>query len=191
MIVFDIDKWVPQFLLQDKNGCALAKAIEAGVQMMNDTVKSAFHSAFDYDAMPEWRLDELAWETNCLYDYSADIETKRRWIRNAVPMYRLYGTPAAIYQYLGGYFDNVQLEEYWQYGGEPYHFRVTVEGGWDPSNELWARHAISVAKNVRSVMDGLRGGTECSAGFTADGQILCRIVYPLAGEESWAGLWPP
>ena len=37
MFTFDITKWVPRFLLNDKNGYALAKAIEAALQMMNDT----------------------------------------------------------------------------------------------------------------------------------------------------------
>ncbi len=190
MFKFDVERWVPQFILRDKNGYALSRAIEAGVQMMNDTVKAAFRSAFDYDAMPEWRLDELAWETNCLYDYSADVEKKRRWIRNSVPLYRLYGTPAAIYQYLSGYFDDIDLEEYWEYAGEPFHFRVTVEGEWDPANEAWARHAIEVAKNVRSVLDGLRIGTKCRIGICAEGRMLARFTYPLTGAENWAGRWP-
>lgn len=190
MFTFDVTRHVPRFILQDKNGYAVAKAIEAAVQIMNDTIQQGVDCVLNYDTMPEWRLDELAWETNCLYDYNADLETKRRWIKNAIPLYRLFGTPQAVYQYIGSYFGAVDLEENWQYGGDPYHFRVTVEGEWTPENEAWARKAIGTAKNVRSVLDSLRIGSKCKIGIIATGEVLARFGYPLTGTENWAGRWP-
>jgi len=190
MFTFDVTRNVPRFLLQDKNGYAVAKAIEAGIQTMNDTVNQGVHCIYDYDTMPEWRLDELAWETNCLYDYNADIATKRQWIKNAIPLYRLFGTPQAVYQYIASYFGGMDLEENWQYNGSAYHFRVTVEGEWTPENEAWARKAIAAAKNVRSVLDSLRIGAKCHIGIVAEGKVLARFTYPLTGAENWAGRWP-
>lgn len=190
MFEFEAARWVPRFILDDKNGYAVAKAIEAAMKYLNDTILQGVKCITDYDSMPEWRLDELAWELNCLYDYSADIETKRTWIKNAVPLYRLWGTPHAIYQYVRGYFDNIDLEENWIYGGEPYHFRMTVEGEWTAKNEAWVRRAIQTAKNVRSVLDSLRIGHRCFIGITAEGGVLARFVYPLTGTEAYAGRWP-
>lgn len=190
MFTFDVTRHVPRFILNDKNGYAVAKAIEAAVQIMNDTIKQGVDCVLDCDAMPEWRLDEMAWETNCLYDYKADIATKREWIKNAIPLYRLFGTPQAVYQYIGSFFSDVELEENWQYGGEPYHFRVTVGGEWTPENEAWARKAIDTAKNVRSVLDSLRIGSKCHVGMIATGEVLARFSYPLTGAENWAGRWP-
>lgn len=190
MFTFDVTRHVPRFILQDKNGYAVAKAIEAAVQIMNDTIQQGVDCVLNYDTMTEWRLDELAWETNCLYDYNADLETKRQWIKNAIPLYRLFGTPQAVYQYIGSYFGAVDLEENWQYGGDPYHFRVTVEGEWTPENEAWARKAIGTAKNVRSVLDSLRIGSKCKIGIVATGEVLARFGYPLTGAENWAGRWP-
>lgn len=190
MFTFDVTRHVPRFILQDKNGYAVAKAIEAALQIMNDTIQRGVHCTLNYDTMPEWRLDEMAWETNCLYDYNADIATKREWIKNAIPLYRLFGTPQAVYQYIGSYFDDVDLEENWQYDGDPYHFRVTVEGEWTAEKEVWARRAINTAKNVRSVLDSLRIGTKCHIGMTATGDVLTRFAYPLTGAENWAGRWP-
>ena len=128
MFTVDITKFVPNFLLADKNGYAIAMAFQAALQMMNDIISDGVDCVIDYDTMPEWRLDELAWELNCLYDYNADIEVKRDWIKNAIPYYRLYGTPQAITKYIGSYFDSIELEENWVYSGSPYHFRVTVDG---------------------------------------------------------------
>jgi P2-related tail formation protein len=190
MFEFDVTKWVPKFILRDKNGYALAKAIEAGMQMMNNIIEEGVNCIADYDTMPEWRLDELAWETNCLYDYNADISVKREWIRNAIPLYRLYGTPEAIYQYIGNYFDDIDLEEKWIYDGEPYHFRLTVEGDWTPEKEAWAKKAIGTAKNVRSVLDVIRIGCKCDLAIAAEGEVLARFHYPLTGKENYAGRWP-
>ena len=141
MFKFYVSRFVPKFILADKNGHAIAKAIEAAMQYMNKAIDTGVKCIYDFDTMPEWRLDELAWETNCLYDFHADVEAKRAWIRRAIPLYRLYGTPAAIYEYLDGYFDDIDVEENWQYGGDHYHFRVTVDGTWTPENEAWARKA--------------------------------------------------
>lgn len=190
MFTFDITKWVPRFLLNDKNGYALAKAIEAALQMMNDIIDQGVNCLTDYETMPEWRLDELAWELNCLYDYHADVETKRQWIISAIPYYRLYGTPEAIYKYIGSYFDAIDLEEFWVYNGDPFHFRVMVDGEWTPENEAWARKAIDKAKNVRSVLDALAIGSKSYLALTAEGEVLSKFAYPLTGAENWAGRWP-
>lgn len=190
MFTFDVSKWVPRFILNDKNGYALAKAIEAGVQYMNDTILGGVECVTDPDKMPEWRLDELAWELNTLYDYAASVATKREWIKRAIPMYRLYGTPAAIYQYLGNYFDDVDLEEGGAYGGAAYHFRATVDGEWTPENEAWARKAIAEAKNVRSILDTLRAGSRIHVALYVESGVLARFTWPMTGTENWAGRWP-
>ena len=153
MFTFKAEHWVPKFLLNDKNGYACAKAIEAAMQSMNDIVLQGIKCINDYDTMPEWRLDELAWETNCLYDYTADVACKREWIKNAVEYYAKYGTPDAIVKYLSGIFDNVVVEEPQDYGGDPFHFRVIVTGEWSDAADDWAKKAVAATKNVRSVLD--------------------------------------
>ena len=76
MFQFDIQKWIPKFVWNDRNGHALAMAINAGLKMLNDSAAVGLKLINDYDAMPEWRLDELAWETNCLYDYTLQSRQK-------------------------------------------------------------------------------------------------------------------
>ena len=172
MFRFDIEQFVPKFILRDKNGYAIAMALQGAITYMNDLIEDSVDIVTMIDAMPEWRLDEMAWELNCLYDFKADIETKRNWIKNAIPYYRLYGTPQAIRQYISSYFDNIELEEYWQYGGEPYHFRILVEGDWTPENEAWARHAAATAKNVRSIMDSIDIGCRSYLAMSGEGEVL-------------------
>ena len=155
MVEFSIEQLFPDFILADQNGYALAKGIERGLQMMCETVKNGMDVLQNVDKMPEWRLDEMAWELDCLYDYSASVAAKRVWIKNAKTLMEVAGTPKAIIDYLEGYFSDVQVEEWWQYDGEPYHFRVICNGDMSPEKEQWVRYAIEKAKNVRSVLDAL------------------------------------
>lgn len=154
-IDFDIQHLVPAFLYRDKNGHALSKAIEAGMKYAARCVEEGIALTTDPSAMPEWRLDEMAWEYNILYDYNADIETKREWIANAVQFYSLYGTPAGVERYLQAMFDSANVEEWQDYGGDPYHFRVTVTGVYSEASDEWARRSVENVKNVRSVLDAI------------------------------------
>ena len=190
MIQFRIEKLVPLFLFNDKNGYAVAKAIEAALNAMDSVVQQGVDCIIDYDTMPEWRLDELAWETNCLYDYSAPVETKREWIKNAIPLHAIYGTLESLRYFLSGYFDAVVVDEAPIYNGDPFHFRVTLDGVWDDAREAWARNAVAVAKNVRSVLDEIRAGTYCSLALTADGRILARFTYPMTSDTRQTGTVP-
>ena len=160
MIEFGIHQLFPDFILSDKNGYAMAKAIERLMQIMCDTVQNGLDIIENVEKMPEWRLDELAWEYNCPYDYNADVEKKRRWIKDANTLYCLYGTREAIYQYLVGYFDAVKLLEAREYDGEPFHFRLEFGGLWTQESVTWATNAIHTVQNVRSVLEKYTFRTE-------------------------------
>lgn len=185
-----IEQLIPAFILADRNGYALAKGVEKLLRIMEDTVRDALDAFSDPDKMPEWRLDELAWEYNCLYDYDADVEAKRQWIRDAVSLQAALGTPQAIYNYLNAYFDQVELEEWWQYGGQPYHFRVSVSGAWNEKNEAWLKKAIEYSKNVRSVLDDITLGSETGIIVSGEGGVLARYRPPLTGDDLYAGTYP-
>jgi hypothetical protein len=181
MFTFDIFQHVPEFILRDKNGYAVARAIEAAINYINDHAKKGLDAIYDVDSMSEERLDEMAWELNCLYEYNGSIEQKREWIREARPLYRIWGTVDALQKYLNGYFENVEVEENWFYGGDPYHFRIFVEGGWNPSTEAWTKNAVERAKNTRSVLDNIAIGCISYIGMSAEG-FYKKFPYPFANQ---------
>ncbi len=189
MITYDIYQIFPNFILRDGTGYAMAKAIEAGINYFLTKCQEGLDTLQNVDKMPEWRLDEMAWEYNIPYDYNADIAQKREWVRNAIPMYRILGTKQAIIQYLQGYFGEVEVQENWEYAGDPFHFKVTVGGEWTPQNEEWTREAVDRVKSARSVLDDLRIGCRCGIGIMATGEVLYRFRYPCAGELR-AGEYP-
>lgn len=190
MMNFTIHQLFPDFILADKNGYAMAKAIERALQIMCSTIQTGVDNLQDIDKMPEWRLDEMAWELGCLYDHNANIETKRRWIKDATPLYAALGTPKAIYNYLDGYFDQVEVEENGQYGGLPYHFRVTVSGEWNDKNEAWLRKAIAAAQNERSVLDDIALGSGTCILISGEGSEIARFGPAMTGEDLLAGTYP-
>ena len=179
MFIFDISKWVPKFILWDKNGYALAKAIEAGLQKMNDIIRQGVDCITDYDTMPEWRLDELAWETNFLYDYSADVEIKRRLLKNVFYIYRRLGTKAAVENALQAIFPGSDLQEWFEYGGEPFYFRMEIElpdSGITPEQQARALRSILFYKNARSVLEGINYTREVT-GDTKIGACTAAMDY--------------
>ncbi len=188
MIRVDIGQLLPDFLLTDQVGAAMAAALAAGLQGFCACVQDGCDTVLDTEKMPAWRLDEMAWELDCLYDYDAATENKRAWIRDAIPLYASYGTVEAIILYLQGFFDKVEVEEYWQYGAEPYHFRVTLTGELTEAKAAWAKTAIEGTKNVRSILDGIASGTEGTILVSGSTEAL-RFYFPLAG-ELLAGEYP-
>lgn len=153
MLDLHIEQWTPKFILNDHNGYAMAKAIEAGLHYMNCTVREGVDVLTDYETMPEWRLDELAWEYNIPYEYDADIDSKRRWIRDASKLSRMLGTAAGVSSYLSQHFGDAQVTEWFDYGGAPYHFKITLPGSPTSADIAWAEKALEKVMNVRSVLD--------------------------------------
>jgi hypothetical protein len=104
------ERLLPRFILNDKNGYALAKAIERAFELVAQAVNDGIDIIQNPERMPEWRLDEAAREYGILYDYHATIEQKRYWIANAIDLYKIYGTPQAIITFLEGMFSAVEVE---------------------------------------------------------------------------------
>lgn len=163
MIEFSAYSLFPDFILADKNGYAMVKAIESALQSMCAIIQNGVDTAANVEKMPEWRLDELAWEYNCAYDYSAPIDAKRRWIRDAISLSGLHGTPEAIRQYLLGYFQDAQLEERPTHDVAPYHFRISASGLMTSEDIAWSYEAAEKIKNVRSIFDGISFTTKSEA----------------------------
>lgn len=149
----EMEKLVPRFLMDEPTTHGLANAIGAALKILCEGVQDGIDAVLDVEKMPEWRLDEMAWELSCLYDYSADVESKRAWIRDARETTAYQGTAEAIRRYLKGMFARSDVEEAGAYGGEPFHFRVLMNGRWDAESMAWAARAVARGKNVRSVMD--------------------------------------
>lgn len=122
--------------------------------------------------LPEEIVDELAWQYHVdFYDVAADITKKRELVRKAIARHRYKGTPAAVEEVCSAAFDTAEVVEWYEYGGEPYHFRVRMVQESIPDETAMAEmvKAVNSAKNTRSWLDSLvfcyrPKGTVCVVG---------------------------
>lgn len=154
---FHIEEFVPRFLIQDRDGYALAKAMEGILKLGMTWIQAGVEMIDDVDKMPEWRLDERAWELNALwYDYKADVETKRAVIRGAQAYFNRLGTPYAVERAINDVYGAGRIEEWFEYQGDPFHFRVYTSNAsaLEENREKFLK-LLEVVKNTRSTLDNI------------------------------------
>ena len=115
---------LPQFMQNDCSVRGLAAGIDSIVPQFAAEIEKL--STWDsIDKLSEAELDELAWELNILwYDKGATIDVKRNLVRESDKVYKKLGTKWAVENVISTYFGDGYIEEWFQYGGDPGHFRI-------------------------------------------------------------------
>lgn len=73
-------------------------------------------------------LDELAWELNVeWYDATASLSVKKQLIKMADLVHSRLGTKWAVEQVVAAHFGSGEVQEWFEYGGEPHHFKILSE----------------------------------------------------------------
>lgn len=106
-------------------------------------------------------LDAVAWGLHVdAYDALAADDEKRRMILNSYQVHKFKGTVFAVQRIVEGVFgDDGEVEEWFDYGGDPYHFKVKVlcsARGISAADQTRAINLINAGKNLRSELDGLQ-----------------------------------
>ena len=111
------------------------------------------------DTLPSDLVNALAVQLHCdFYDYSLPLEKRRALVKESIAWHRIKGTPAAVEQVVSAAFGPCHVSEWYEYGGKPYTFRVSIAG--KDAFDVKSRNinqllkAIYSAKNVRSWLDG-------------------------------------
>ena len=145
---------LPEALADDVKVQALGYAIQKAMRrLLNYCQNTSVYSAID--TMPEQVLDLLAVELNTqYYDDSQSIDIKRNLIKNTLVWYMKTGTPAAVEEAVAAVFGNGELEEWFDYGGEPYSFKVHTSNI-NSTDEMIQQltDIINTMRNVRSHLD--------------------------------------
>jgi len=75
--------------------------------------------------LPEELLDVLAHDFKVdWYNYDLPVEVKRQLISDSKAVHRLLGTKWAVERVISEYFGEGRVMEWFEYGGEPHHFKV-------------------------------------------------------------------
>ena len=113
----------------------------------------------DLDRVPEELLDCLAVELRTpAYSQDYPVETKRTLVRESLLFYARMGTPAAVDRLIQTIFGSGEIQEWYQYGGEPHHFRAAIgaNGITIGPEELDAfRRVLSSVKRLSSWLDSI------------------------------------
>ena len=117
-------KLLPMFMRDDDAVKGLAAGVDEIIPQLAASLSTL--STWDHiDSLRDAELDELAWELNIQwYDATADLGVKRELIKNSDKVYRHLGTKWAVENVITTYFGEGYVQEWFEYGGEPGHFRV-------------------------------------------------------------------
>ncbi|MCR5175686.1 MAG: phage tail protein [Anaerovibrio sp.] len=125
----------------------------------------------DLDALNELiclypRIDELSSElVDALaihfhvdfYDTTLPLAKRKALVKNSIKWHMRKGTKGVVKELIATVFDSADVEEWFDYSGEPYHFRVNNIGSDIPREQGidYIITAINSVKNTRSWLDGL------------------------------------
>ena len=110
------------------------------------------------DELPESLLDILAVDFNVTwYDYDYDVQTKRQVIKDSFYVHRYLGTIGATKKALCSVWPNTGVEEWFDYGGDPYYFRVLLEAS-DTTQPIYIKDIIDTIRTYQSIRSHLEDG---------------------------------
>ena len=175
----------PYSMARDESKLKLAEAAAEQLAALVFDAKSA-EIFTRVEELPEGLLDILAADFKVdWYDFEGSLEEKRRTIRECMNIHKYKGTKYAVETALKSVYDEVYVKEWYEYGGEPFHFKVVI---YDSSNDKEKRARVLAKvqyyKNLRSVLEetvyevGISSDIAVSAAFRPGGiykKIYCEV----------------
>ncbi len=149
---------LPDVLRNNENMASIAEAVAEQLEkFVRDVDKLRIYP--DIDHLPENLLDILAYDFKVdwwSHDYT--IEEKRRTLKDSWMVHRRLGTKAAVLAAVSDIYPESSLEEWFEYGGKPYHFRLSVNithdaGDYRRYHRVLER--LNYYKNLRSHLDNV------------------------------------
>ena len=145
---------LPPNLRNDPDIIAASKVVDKEFSSVVNSIKNVFTIADIKNASSDI-LDHIAIESHAdFYDLNLDIETRRVLAEKAIELHMNKGTPAAVEKLIATLFDEGEVLEWYDYGGQPYMFRVITNNPLvttDRATEFI--RALDSVKNKRSWLE--------------------------------------
>lgn len=150
----DLLRLIPNFMRDDRNAQAFAYALNSKIAEISMAIAHAkIYSRID--SLSDKILDELAWQFNIVeYRNEYDISIKRELIKGCMQLHYKRGTVAAVEEAVQKIFGDATVEEWFDYGGNPYHFKVRTSN--TSANDEMIQEVAKVIRetqNVRSYLE--------------------------------------
>ena len=163
---------MPEPLKYKAEVVALSYAIKRAIgKMVGYTERASVYAAID--KLPEDILDLLAVELRAqYYDEDMDISIKREIVKKTMLWYHRAGTPSAVEELISAVFGEGEISEWFEYGGEPYHFKIKTDAVLSASDMEYFEKIIRNVKNVRSHLEEIQLSREHEGAVYAGCHII-------------------
>lgn len=186
----DYSECLPEALKKDPKMVALANATATALLDTSGIIDNVLiYSRFD--ELPEELVDILAYDLHVdWYDYNYPLEAKRDLVKNSVKVHKKMGTKYAIETALGSLFPESEVEEWFQYEGEPGHFHIVLDVTNQRITADYAAiiRAVKMYKRLSAHMDELTYQGQVHGVIYTHGEYF-RYKTPLTGRLN-AGTYP-
>lgn len=155
MNIYDVDlkKLISYGLLQDNHMQQLCDSVNLELRSLMNDSKFA-KSSYDVDNASENILQHIAWQLNSeLFFVGKTLADKRKLVKEAIRLHRKKGTKYAVEHAIQLILPNAKVEEWFEYSGEPYHFRVINTEKRSLREILTVISLINIMKSLRSWID--------------------------------------
>lgn len=172
---------LPDVLKQDEGMRALASAVADILSGRSKEIENILIYPC-VDEMPEELLDILAYDFKVdWYNYDYPLQAKRELIKSSPYVHRHLGTKGAIMAAVTSVYPKSIVEEWFEYGGNPFCFRVIVDVGSPviPIVDYDLYKTIDLYKSFRSRLDGIMFRSKahiqigCKCGYIVYGTRVC------------------
>lgn len=147
---------LPAVLANDENMAALAAAVAEVLSARVDEIGRVSIYA-QIDKLPNELLDILAHDFKVdWWDANYTLEEKRQTLKDSWNVHRRLGTKAAVVMAISAIYPDTQVSEWWEYGGDPYHFKLLIDATYedvDPARHQRVLDRVAFYKNLRSILD--------------------------------------
>lgn len=162
---------VPPSIASDPFVAALVPVFDAEFRLLvADTAKILIFQSLA--TQPHTVLDQLAWQFDVdFYEQTMTEAEKRTMLANAIYWHSIKGTPHAVERVVQIAFGDGAVEEWFEYDGEPFHFRVTSEGGKFPTDERYQDllRMIGIVKRASAILETIGIGQSAQQSLVIGG----------------------
>lgn len=147
---------IPPNLKNDLQIQAAALALDGELQEVNQAINQCLFIS-RINELPEAVLDLMAWQLHIdFYEPDLPMETKQLMVRNSDRWHMRKGTPAAVEELITAVFDEGRVQEWYEYGGDPYKFKViTFNAAVSHDRATAFIEALNSIKNARSILEAV------------------------------------
>lgn len=162
---------------------SLSFAVGQAMRCLQDFSKRISMYA-DLSQVPEEVLDLMALELHTqYYDQTLRREIKEGLVTQTLVWYMHSGTPSVLQEFLATVLQGGELQEWYEYGGEPYYFKAVATMGEDDFVPVGygaeIRRRIGIYKNIRSWLESLAFAlnTSFKVSVLYDSRLLVRWEF--------------